>query len=316
MAGNIVPSEEDLKLALRSLRAENPTLGIAKTQVLLLEQHKTWSVSEKRVRKVLQSEGLTSAPSSGESAKKIWPSSKLNNMLDVGQFSKKIEVKYFDKAKGKGLVAKEDIGEREIIWKEDPFIIAPEWEIYDLQVSSQYCGHCTTPLSSESSIVAPCSFSTSATFCPMRYCNRLCLKRSNSTHPLLCPAQNPASAPLLTFARKSEWLALHALAQCTSRILLANQVQGGENALKADLEVVKGLAVLGMEERFKIAGREPDQENWDKCFQLYLQAFHEPKPASERKKISTYIKETSRFRNRKRSVYLRCFPSWTGTYEP
>lgn len=51
MAANIVPSEEDLKIALRSLRADNPTLGVAKTQTLLLEQHKTWTVSEKRVRK-------------------------------------------------------------------------------------------------------------------------------------------------------------------------------------------------------------------------------------------------------------------------
>lgn len=51
----------------------------------------------------------------------------MNDKLNIGQFSKKIEVRYFDKAKGKGLIAKEDIGEREIIWKENPFIIAPEW---------------------------------------------------------------------------------------------------------------------------------------------------------------------------------------------
>lgn len=75
----------------------------------------------------MQSEGLTSAPSTGESAKKIWPSSKLNNKLDLEQYSKKIEVRYFDKAKGKGLIAKEDFIEREIIWREDPFILAPEW---------------------------------------------------------------------------------------------------------------------------------------------------------------------------------------------
>jgi hypothetical protein len=144
MATNIVPSEEDLKLALRSLRVENPTLGVAKTQALLLEQHKTWTVSEKRVRKgtysdginilfthetnkVLQSEGLTSAPSTGESSKKNWPSSKLNSKLNIDQLSKKVEVRFFDRAKGKGLIAKEDLVEREIIWKEDPFIVAPEW---------------------------------------------------------------------------------------------------------------------------------------------------------------------------------------------
>ena len=87
----------------------------------------------------------------------------------------------------------------------------------------------------------------------MRYCNRLCLKRSRTTHPLLCAAQNPASVPLLKFARRAEWQALHALAQLTSRILLANQLQT-DHELKNDWEVVKGLAVLGMEERFKDAG--------------------------------------------------------------
>jgi hypothetical protein len=77
--------------------------------------------------------------------------------------------------------------------------------------------------------------------------------RSRATHPLLCSAQNPASIHLLTFARKNEWLAVHALAQCTSRILLDHQ-QGRVDDLKSDWEVVKGLAVLGMEERFKDIG--------------------------------------------------------------
>ena len=48
---DVVPSDEELKLALRSLRVENPTLGIAKTQALLLSINPTWTVSEKRVRK-------------------------------------------------------------------------------------------------------------------------------------------------------------------------------------------------------------------------------------------------------------------------
>ena len=52
---------------------------------------------------------------------------------------------------------------------------------------------------------------------------RLCLKRSEKTHPLLCPAQNPASVPLLTFARKRVWMALHVLARCTACLLLAHQ---------------------------------------------------------------------------------------------
>jgi hypothetical protein len=183
-------------------------------------------------------------------------------------------------------------------------------EIYDLQVSSQHCGQCTTRLAPDSSLVIPCSSSTSATPCPFRYCNRLCLKRSRPTHTLLCPAQNPASVPLLTFARRSEWLAVHALAQCTSRILL-DQQQGRDDDLKSDWEVVQGLAMLGMEERFKDAGyaimhsalmhgtainnanhrRELDQVTWKKCYQLYFQAFREPKSATEQKKLARILKK-------------------------
>ena len=46
-----MPSDDELKLALKSLKTENPTLGIAKTQALLLNVNPTWTVSEKRVRK-------------------------------------------------------------------------------------------------------------------------------------------------------------------------------------------------------------------------------------------------------------------------
>ncbi len=45
----------------------------------------------------------------------------------VSRWTTTIEVKYFDRKKGKGFVAKEPISEGQVVWKEDPFIIAPEW---------------------------------------------------------------------------------------------------------------------------------------------------------------------------------------------
>jgi hypothetical protein len=85
------------------------------------------------------------------------------------------------------------------------------------------------------------------------------------THPLLCPTQNPASIPLLTFARKHVWMALHALAQCTARLLLAHQQKQGrqrvgisshdgeeeEQGMRKDWRVYCTLADLGMEKRVK-----------------------------------------------------------------
>ena len=81
----------------------------------------------------------------------------------------KVAVKHFGKKKGKGLVAKEVVEEGETIWKEDPFILAPEWyvhlrpnlqiylssiillygvfrEIFDGQQASLHCDHCSTSL--------------------------------------------------------------------------------------------------------------------------------------------------------------------------
>src|SRR5579863_6552655 len=134
-------------------------------------------------------------------------------------------------------------------------------DVYDLQIASRACAHCTTPLTerllSSPLLVQRCP-ATSSGACPARFCNRLCLKRSEVTHPLLCPAQNPASVPLLAFARKHEWMALHALAQCTARLLLAHQQQGHQRAgggesggMGDDWRVYCALAELGMEQRAK-----------------------------------------------------------------
>lgn len=129
MSTSIAPSEEELKTALVDLRAENPTLGIPKLHALLLSKQPSWIVSEKRTRKVVQSAGLTVEPPQGKNADptQIYPSSKLVETLDVTKWTPKVAVKYFGKRKGKGLVAKEAISEGEVVWKEDPFIIAPEW---------------------------------------------------------------------------------------------------------------------------------------------------------------------------------------------
>ena len=72
----------------------------------------------------LQSQPQRKAPPSGTH---IYPSSTLIEGFDVTKWATGVEVKYFDDQRGKGLIAKEPISEGQVIWKEDPFIIAPEW---------------------------------------------------------------------------------------------------------------------------------------------------------------------------------------------
>lgn len=147
----ISPPEKDLKAAVTSLKSEHPALGIAKLHALLLSENPSWAVSEKRLRRILktfnsdgplaQHQGLeyattgtprgpgpSSSPSTaGSKAARIYPSSTLVEDLDISRWTTVIEVKYFDRKKGKGLVAKELISEGKEVWKEDPFILAPEW---------------------------------------------------------------------------------------------------------------------------------------------------------------------------------------------
>ncbi len=270
----VYPSEDELTVAIVQLKKDNPELGIPKVHARLTSKYPDWTVSEQRTRKILQKQGLiVSAP--GETRQiHVYPSSRLVAGLDVPKWTPKVEVRWFDKRKGKGLVATQEIREGEVIWKEDPFIVAPEWyvlatasimrtgsrilhyggfrEIFDLQVQSLACMFCTTPLG-DSPLITTCPASNMAFPCTARFCNRLCLGRSAQVHPLLCPARNPASVPLLKFTRETQWMALHALAHCTSKLLLAGQTN--EKAFIEEWEIVRSLAELGMEERHKYSFR-------------------------------------------------------------
>lgn len=139
------PSEDVLKVALQILRKENPSLGISKIHALLVSAHPEWTVGEKRVRKILQAGGLMVGPpkphqtnerDTQENLGKIYPSSRIIENLDVSYWSSKIQVKDFGRNKGKGLVALEEIKRDEVIWREDPWIIAPEWFIFVLYIMS------------------------------------------------------------------------------------------------------------------------------------------------------------------------------------
>ncbi|KAJ7146160.1 hypothetical protein C8R44DRAFT_756745 [Mycena epipterygia] len=283
------PSDAELQNALAQLRGAHPALGIPKLHARLRVDFPAWAVSEKRVRKVLatlpkdttEGEDATTQNKNATTEEKEkekeqdkaapHPTSQLIPGLDVAQWTPRVAVRVFDRRKGKGLVATKKIGEGETIWVEDPFVIAPEWEIYDKQRAGAACSLCTTLFAHPSEARARCPH------CPAAFCNTLCRKRADKTHPLLCPAQNPASMPLLRWVRTHEWMALHALAQCTARLLLANK-EANKEALEADWAVIRGFAALGLEERARYSFRaEPDRTTWKSAFALFCQAFQRPR---------------------------------------
>ena len=121
----ILPPEPDLKSTVQSLKKAHPTLGVPKLHALLLSENPTWTVSEKRLRRVLQQRQQQQQQKRDRSV--VYPSSTLIEGLDVAKWTTVVQVEYFDRQKGKGLIAREPISEGQVVWKEDPFVIAPEW---------------------------------------------------------------------------------------------------------------------------------------------------------------------------------------------
>lgn len=130
---SISPSDDELAAVLRALRAQYPSRGAAKLLPLLLEVQPTWTVSEKRLRKILQREGLTAAGGGTTSQATVlaegnvpFPTSRQVAGLDTSKWTAKVRVHDFGPKKGKGLVATQAIKEGEHVWNKDPLLVAPE----------------------------------------------------------------------------------------------------------------------------------------------------------------------------------------------
>lgn len=55
----VIPSQEELLEAIQKIKISNPEYGIKKVTQQLSEDQAQWTVSEKRVKKLLQANGLT-----------------------------------------------------------------------------------------------------------------------------------------------------------------------------------------------------------------------------------------------------------------
>ncbi|EJT99335.1 SET domain-containing protein [Dacryopinax primogenitus] len=260
MSSAVSPPDDALIPVVKTLRASLPTLGAAKLLAVLLTEHPEWTVSEKRFKKLLQTEGLALSGGAvgATNDKKIkntdtktnkYPASKLNPHLDITTFSDKIDAVFISPQKGKGLVAKLPIAEGEALWREDPFVHAADWDVFDLQQSGNACQYCALPF-----IPAPPTLAVSCPAishgCNAAFCSRLCLTRAQQGgHSLLCRGRNPPSKDLLDFARKEQWRAVIALAVAVAKIMTAFERSDSEG--QDMLEAWGTFATLDQEDRAK-----------------------------------------------------------------
>ncbi|EJD50723.1 hypothetical protein AURDEDRAFT_182119 [Auricularia subglabra TFB-10046 SS5] len=259
------PTDDELVASFRALRAEHPDAGIAKLHALLPDG---WLVSLKRARKVLQQENLVLKNNAGGDDDSA-PRYRINDLLDVGKWSGKIQVRDFGRKRGKGLVLTANAWAGEVLWKEDPFVVAPEPDVQDEVTRGNLCAHCLTQFKPQSNLVISCPKG-----CRARFCNRLCLSRA-TTHPLVCPSQNPASAPLLALARAKRWQAAYALLLCAARVMLAADAADQ----RAAFGIYESLAFVEPSAELWRKVIRPSEDDIVHAYKLYTQALtqHPPK---------------------------------------
>lgn len=116
----ISPTDEELVPIVRDIRTSHPDLGAVKLLSQLRAVQPRWTISEKRLRKILQSITVsTSEPG-------LLAETHLDPTLSVTETAPKVKARLFGGEKGKGLVAKERIHEGEVLWQEEPWIVTAD----------------------------------------------------------------------------------------------------------------------------------------------------------------------------------------------
>lgn len=211
------PSEEQIIEASRSKLNDLPTLGIAKL-LIQLQTENQWSLSEKRLKTILVKANLRQTKPSTNGKQDNTPShvplSHLDTSLNIPEGIKAV---YFDRIKGKGLIADRDFKEGQTIFNEDAFVASAPSQAMRQVEQGELCSNCFAPLAG--SLVVRCGQKD----CESRFCTRLCQTRAQTAHhAILCPGQNPSIKPFNKFLSIQKWLSLAIVSKTLAKILLTH----------------------------------------------------------------------------------------------
>ncbi|KAI9020893.1 hypothetical protein CLU79DRAFT_754273 [Phycomyces nitens] len=276
MTDQITPTEDSLVNAVKQLKIDYPEYGIKKIAAKLAEKEPKWAVSEKRVKKVMQAQGLTQTEpvvkKSGVEDDPSVPVSYIDPTLDIASISPNIVAKMVDRITGKGLFAARDIAKDEIIFQELPFAYFPSWEGFSMARQGNACGMCVKPLLRASVLSIHCSH------CNLAYCSKACRTHAWETfHPLECTHLNPAIRPFLNFCEKESWSAPMAVSRMYAHLILANQ----RGELDTVLAHYDAFATVNQAERQAketewIFMEHPTRELWATARSLLAKAYNPP----------------------------------------
>ncbi|KAJ2162134.1 hypothetical protein GGF46_000876 [Coemansia sp. RSA 552] len=288
----VVPSEPELQGAIGAVKRDRPELGIPRVLAAIRAENPTWQLSEKRLRKFMDSMGLvqrsSSGDSNGSSATSTIPRSKLapsDFITTAGQGQ--IEVRLVDGTKGKGVFATCDLAKDVNVFEETPFAWYPRWDT----VSARYCSMDDTECQlcartverrfasrRTASRVAKCSR------CPARFCSSVCQEEAEVLfHRIECPTNNPEFFKLAEVCLGWDWGAPMGAVRAIERVLMEyeHSAQRGKRAW----ESMKAFATVRadvMDKRRKGASwflfEEDYETKWKATYGLMRKALCPPPP--------------------------------------
>ncbi|KAI7865947.1 hypothetical protein BDF14DRAFT_1819467 [Spinellus fusiger] len=276
-----VVTEASLISAIQQLKLEFPTYGIKKVTVTLNERMPEWTVSEKRVKKIMQAQGLTQSEpvikKSGVEDDPSVPVSYIDPTLDFTSISSNITAKMVDPVTGKGLFTTRDIAKDEVIFQELPFAYFPPWEGFTMARQGSACGMCAKPLLRSSVLPFHCPH------CNINYCSKQCKSTAWETfHPLECTSINPEMHAFMKFCEQEAWSAPMAVSRMYCHLMLAHQ----RGELDKVMHHYDAFATVNQAERQAketewIFMEHPTRELWAKARSLLRKTLHPPPKKSK-----------------------------------
>lgn len=297
----ITPHERQVVDAVIAIWKEDPStesLGVPKLHSIVKEKHPNWSLSEKRVRALLKKFGLmpTANVEQYTYAKDI-TSLKTPHVVVPDKLTLQMTSK-----RGKGLFAKTEIKEGELIWEEAPLFLVPLLAHAELITNGKACSFCGKISNDASRSKAGLSVlrGIDCSSCPETWCSSYCKRVNQTQHSALKHVgrssikQFDAEAfhSLVEFAIKEQWNALYATTLIFADILLDKSNVKGDQ--------FKAMARVDQRIRYKAlnssAGafdsmqggalfvEEQQEQLWKKGYELFCDVF----PRSRQEKNLLY----------------------------
>jgi hypothetical protein len=297
VAAEFIPSDKEVSDILNSVQSQNPDYGIKRILASIKSQRPEWTISEKRLKKLLSTSRSSDHPTSVHG--------KLTSPFPL------VTPKVIDRKTGKGLFATQDIKEGTLLFTEKPLVFFPGWDIVKTfdRAGSPTCGHCYKMLGPVGSPQA--KLQKMCKECHVSFCSKLCYSSALDTHHLFaCRKFNPHMDTLLDLMSQHDWNAgvgaakiiCHVLSMYAKSTAMGQEAEATFNSFCSISEKVRHEKANPV----NIFSSDTTEQLWSDSFDILTKAL---RVALQRKELIS-IEEAVIKRLLSMEFWLQCIGLW------